>query len=193
MVPQHPHQSCSAARWHKLWLTNLGNSNRNSKSAATSQCHCITLYPGETKPFFRMKWLKAPNFQEMKNHLYSSLLYSAGNHKFFQEPIWVEEKGHITFRTVVWSFMRSIHILCLSDMWIMAWGYPPKLLKAVPTLVLMVQFVMFLNTLGILSQSHSLLGVCQVHLADTQSHQWSLHQPEVGIMCCCARYCALSQ
>lgn len=36
------------------------------------------------------------------------------------------------------------------------------------------------------SQPLSLLGVCQVPLADTQSHQWSLHQLEVGILCCCA-------
>lgn len=58
-VPQHPHWSCSAAHWHKLWLTSLGDSNRNSKSAASPQCHCITLYPGETMPFFRNGMIKS--------------------------------------------------------------------------------------------------------------------------------------
>lgn len=43
------------------------------------------------------------------------------------------------------------------------------------------------------SQPLSLLGVCQVPLADTPSHQWSLHQLEVGVMCCCTLDCAFSQ
>lgn len=131
--------------------------------------------------------IKSTQIQNMINQPYSSLLCSGEQHKYFHDSIWIQEKESIIFRILEWSFMRKCTSSTYQTCWICVWGYPTKSLEA------------------LLSLSDSAVCDSPKHIGNVQPHvsvrcfcrhskyQQILHQPEVGILCCSALDCPLSQ